>query len=484
AVTSTATHRPVAVGRWRGETVPQLVAVDTASADALLRGRPPGGATWGELTSALGPETPAPGLPLEVAPSTGLTDLVLAGTGEGDGFPLRVTPTLVVEGGGGHRVTLVGEPLALDGAARAIVVPAQPGAVGPFELVGVRLALELDPQASVAPQSAASTRVSVTISGPTAQPGATWTAARGDRMLGLWSTAATSDDADVTATGTVGLGGLAWEPAELVITAFEAPLVVPVLVTEELAAATALRTGSSLTLSVGDGTVAAQVAGVVPYLPSVPRGPAVLADQDVLGRMLLARGDLTPLTDAWWVGLPATSTDDGAAAAAVEAAGLRVTADRSAATAALLDGPLRVGVPAVLAVLVAAALLLALAGTALHTAAAVDARALEVARLQGVGVPRRSVVSALVLENVALTVLVVVLGGGVGAAAAWAVAPVLATSQTGATPVPDVAVVWPWPAEVALLAAFVLLPAAVVFPMATRLVRRATADHLRLDGPG
>ena len=59
--------------------------------------------------------------------------------------------------------------------------------------------------------------------------------------------------------------------------------------------------GPPVLLPVGATSVPARVAAVAPYLPSSPAGPAILADRDALSRLLLARGDLTSLTDRWWV---------------------------------------------------------------------------------------------------------------------------------------------------------------------------------------
>lgn len=471
------TDRPVAVGRWRGDEVPHLVALDTSRAGTLLRGRLPAGAGWGELTADLGPADRVTGLPVSLARDGG-TDLTLTGTGEGDGVPLVLTPTLVLEDAWGTRTPLTGEAQPLDGTTRPVVLPPQPVG-GELELVAVSLRVTLGPEAFVPPESAASARVEVTLAAGTAADGATAWSTPEEHEFSVWSLGATGDARSLTTSATVMLGALGGVPTALSATAFDAPTAVPVLVTADVADATGLRDGSMLSLAVGDTEVRAEVAGVAPYLPSAPGTPGVLADLDVLGRALLAVGDVSPLGDRWWL----ADEDPAAAAGRAQAAGLEVTGSRAELAGALRDGPLRVGVPTALALLVVAAVVLALAGTALHTAASVEARALEVARLQGVGVPRRSLIGALVLEHAVLVALVVALGALVGAATAWTVAPALAASETGAPPVPGASPVWPWAAQGPLLAALLLAPVAVVVPVVVRLVRLATAAHLRVDGP-
>ena len=132
--------------------------------------------------------------------------------------------------------------------------------------------------------------------------------------------------------------------------------------------------------------------------------------------------------------------------------------------------------------LVAAALVMALVGTAVHTASGLEARAVEVARLQGLGLSRRDVVTALLVQHTAVTVLVVGLGAGLGALVSWAVGPLLAVSTGGLPPVPEALFVWPWPVEAGVLLALTVGSALVVVPVTAALVRRATVTHLRMDG--
>jgi hypothetical protein len=217
---------------------------------------------------------------------------------------------------------------------------------------------------------------------------------------------------------------------------------------------------------------------VVPYLPSVAAPRAVLADRTTLGRALLGMGDLGSLTDRWWVsGL----SDPGAAAAAVTAAGLGRPATRDAAVTELRDGPLRMALLAASWILVVVAGFLALAGTAAHIVASIGARALEVARLLGLGMPRAGVRAAFLAQHGAICLVAVGAGALVGGGIARAVVPLLVVSSTGAPPIPDVVVVWPWPALGLAVVLLGLGSTVLAGPVAATAVRRASATHLRMD---
>ena len=273
----------------------------------------------------------------------------------------------------------------------------------------------------------------------------------------------------------VGLFELFAGPAELVATAFPRPGPVPVAVSAVLAGAAGVRPGGPLTVTVDGTTVRGRVAQVLPDVPSVPGGPAVLADSDLLSRALIAGGDLSPSTDAWWVGDPS-----GGAARQVAALGLGTVRTRSGTAQELTAGPLRVLYPVTLGALVPVALLLVLAGTALAVTADVRARALELARLRALGLRRRDVRRGLLAQHGALLVVLVALGAAVGWACARLLAPLLIRSDTGAEPVPGVLALWPWGREAALLSAYVLGCVAVAAAVAASQASRADSAHLRV----
>lgn len=507
-VVSPVTDRPVvlgtAVGTGSATSDTRLLAVDTAHADALLRGRLPGGTTWAEVTAGLAPDEAVTGIPLPPGDGVALTvtaDAVFDGVAPGavDGVLLEVVPSVLVQDAVGGRATLTAEAVPVDAQPHVVHVAYAPGegtpdaAAAELAVVGMRFEVRPAPGSAAPPETAPVVDVRVragltaTLAGvPASPPGASAADVSAADIPGVELTGPGAELTQVDGTPTVGArtriapAELVGGPRVLVVTAFTPPVDVPVVLTRGLADAVAARVGDELGVDVAGVTVAARVVRVAPYLPSVPRGQAVLADVDALSRAVLAAGGTATTTDGWWVG---ATPDQSVAAAAVRAASLGEPVTRDAAAAALRGGPLRVGLPAALAVLVAAACMLALAGTALHTAAALDRRAVEVARLQGLGVARRHLVAALLLEHAVVNVLAVVAGAVVGGGTAWTVGPLLVVSDTGQGPVPAARAAWPWPVEGAVLAVLLLGCAAVVVPVAHALVRRATATHLRMDAP-
>jgi len=534
-----ATDRVVALGTLTGsgsaDETTRLVAVDTRAAPPT--GRVPAGTSWADLVAGLPPDGTVTGAPVR-APG-GVVTLTVRGDA-GEVPDLAVTPTVVLDDGHGTRVGAVGTTVPLDGAAHAVAA-AVPGSLGPggggvaggvsgpaagapagLRVVAVVLRvgapLPRTDDGSLRPVPAA---VAVTVSwaAPGDAAGAEGGGAAGgdgaveddpvpgdDPALGD-DPAAAGDDAavrDAPAAGDVpweagvpdraagavervaaGAAGdgvrvaadldvlqVALAPTDLVVTAFARPGELPVLVSADLAAGAGLRAGDTLEAAVGSTPLVARVAGVAPYVPGSPDAPTVLADLDALSRAALAQGETVGLTDRW--DLPA-----GADLAALQGSGARVTV-RAEVAAELRDGPLRAGVPGALALLVAAALLLAVAGSALHAAEQADARAPEVARLLAVGASERAVRATQLVQHGGVDLLAVVVGAAAGAGAASALAPALTVSPAGGRPVPEPLVVWPWAAEAGVLGLLLVGSTLVAVPVVRAVVRRATAAHLRL----
>jgi len=128
--------------------------------------------------------------------------------------------------------------------------------------------------------------------------------------------------------------------------------------------------------------------------------------------------------------------------------------------------------PALLLAVLAGALLVA-AGFAAQSAAALRARASELAQLVALGLPRTRVVGVVALESL----LVCLLGAGIGVGAGLLVAvltgPLLAVAPGGGAPFPAVRVVVPWGSVGALVAEVVGVLCVVVG--ITALVQRRSA---------
>lgn len=459
-----------------------LVAFDTRRAGELLRGRLPGGQTWTELTAGMAPE-PVDGIALEPADGAAVT---IVGTTDRDDVGVAVVPSLVLEDPWGARSVLHGEPVPLDGVEHAVVTP-QDGPAddvdlsdGSLTVVAVELAVRTQVSSPVLVQSPGLADLDVTVRLPAedagAGPASPWQVRMSDPAYAWFDEGAVRVVRDgLAVSGTVNLAGL-WGDPSVVVSPFPSGEVAALAVTSDVAEALGLEVGQSFSVDVGAVRVLGRVAHVVPYLPAAETGSAILVDDEALERALVLGGAVDPLTDRWWVGVD----DPAAAAARLEAAGLGLVQTRVQVATDLRDGPLRVGVRAALAVLVLAALALALAGTGLDTAAALESRAVEVARLQGLGVSRRATLASLLAEHAAVTTVVVAAGGAVGALVARLVGPLLAVSETGEAPVPGARAVWPWPLEAGLLVALLVGSAAVAAPAAWSLVRRAAASHLRV----
>jgi hypothetical protein len=443
----------------------------------LLRGRPPDGASWAGVGAALAPGAPvtAPAL------AAGATPTLTGTTGPGEPRVL-VAPRLVLQDGAGLRTPCDAPPVPLDG--RPHPLPACGPAAGERRVVALGLRVAADPAGGPAITDRSPIAVTLTVPG-----------AAGPGVAGPWSVSPTGVAPQQVADARAGPiattpGGTAVRltaavrltdpatPAELVATAFEPPGPVPVAVSRRVSDVLRAPVGARLALTVGTTPVPVVVAAVVPTVPSAPGAAALLADVDLLSRALLTAGELAPPADAWWVGGP--RRPDAAARAA--ALGLGEVTGREATAEQLAHGPLRAGLPAALTLLVPGAVLLLLAGVLLHVTSDVEARALEVARLRGLGLSRRSVLGGLLAQHGALLALLLVAGAAVGALASRAVAPLLVTSDVGGAPVPAVLARWPWAAEGALLALLVAGCAGAVALVVAIQVRRADAAHLRV-GP-
>ncbi|MCA2227028.1 FtsX-like permease family protein [Nonomuraea aurantiaca] len=514
---SPATDRGVAVGQWLGNAgdVPRLIAVDTTRAESLLRGRLNDGRRWTDVGAALAPPTRATGVPVPKGAVLTLTGKA-TGTGKAtDTTPLIVTPRLLLQDATGLRIPCDGAPVRLDGKAHPLPACAT---VEGLRLVAVSLPFAPDlgnvgfgfsDAWAELPAGAGDSRVAVTltvpetpapapVSAPAPAPESASAPASGSASVGAvpgspWSVtsvepapgqlgnpavalARTPAGVQLKMTTTVGLKGPPDAARTLVATAFPAAGPVPVAVSSRFADEVSARRGSRLNLTVGLTPVSVRVSEVLPTVPSAPGAAAILADSDALSRALVIGGNLDLPVDAWWVGDP-TRAD-----AAVRAAALRLGAvtTRASETARLTGGPLRAGLPAALRLLVPATALLLLAGVVLHVTFDLRSRALEVARLRGLGMTRREVRAVLLGQHVGVLLPLLATGAAVGALATRVVAPLLVRSDTGAAPVPVALPIWPWAAEAGLLALLLAGCTLAVTAVVVVQARRVDVAYLRV----
>ncbi|WP_328650309.1 permease [Micromonospora sp. NBC_00330] len=465
--------RGTAVGQWLGGAgdAPRLIAVDTTRADALLRGRLDNDSGWADVGASLAPHTRVNGLAVPAG-----APLVLSGTAAGD-TPIAVTPRLMLQDATGLRTSCTGPAVPLDG--QEFRLPACATADG-LRLVAVALPVTAD---AVGGPVAVAVTLTVPPAGSAETPtdGSDWTATSAPPVPSRLSDPTVTVSATPTGTtlrmaATVDLGGAEDAARTLVATAFPDPGPVPVAVSARFASEVGAENGSKLSVTVGITPVQVVVAEVVPTVPSAPGAVAVLADLDTLSRARAVTGDLTFPVDAWWVGHPA---GPGAAERAT-ALHLGTVVTREAETARLTGGPLLAGLPAALRLIVPAAALLLLAGVVLHVTCDLQARAVEVTRLRGLGMSRRGIRAVLLGQHAGILLPLLAAGAVVGALATRVAAPLLVRSETGAAPVPTTEAHWPWPAEAALLAVLLAGCMLAVAVVVTVQVRRADAAHLRV----
>lgn len=468
---SPVTRRPLALGRYVGDgDAPELVALDTRNADALLRGRIDDGRTWGDVARRLVPPRVASAIPLAARGRVELTGRSPAGV------PLSVVPTVVVEDATGFRSPLEGAPVDLDGSAHPMQWVGDAPAAG--ERV-VAVQLELSGPGSGEQVVRPPVPVSVQLRVPGTDDGAgvsTWSArplGRDSPVRGQSVSVRQAQGSTVVSFAThLDLAYLTYSSADLLASAFAPPAAVPVAVSRELVDAIGVKVGGALSATIDDTVIPLRIESVVPTVPSAPGRIAVLADEDAFSRVLIGVGHLDPAIDGFWASDRSATTTR-----AVKALEVGEVSTRAGQRAALARGPMQVTVPLAYLTLVAAAALLLLAGAALVVGTDQRRRSAEVARLRALGLTRGGARRLLLLEHTALLVPLVLAGVLVGGAGAVVLDASLVRSDRGTAPVPDVRLVWPWHLELVLLGCLLLGCLVVAVVAAVAQVRRSdTAD--------
>lgn len=481
------TRRPAGLGSRVGGVT--LVAVDTAgAAGSVLRGRLPDGRGWDDATAALTPE-PGAGLDLPRRAQvvvTGTADEPLGPAGRTIGkLAVEALVELVLADPAGARTLLPAGTVRLDGDPHplAVTLPRTDG----WQLVAVDALLTTDAELTFGVEADVPVTLRVEVTG-TAGTADTAGPAEGDAAAPDAWTVATNKEiglseqllrgcGEVTPGGgrvdaacRVELFSLGFGGAHVLVAGFAAPETVPVLLPQALADDLAATTGDELSLGVGTTTIPATVAGTVPYVPGATDPGTVLVDTDALTRALVVRGALEPTTDAWWF----ATSEPGAVAAALGGT------SRDELAADLRSGPLRAAIPAALWLLVAAAVLLAVAGASAQAAAVTHERGLETARLRSIGVPRRALVATGMVQHLLVSAGAVGAGALLGVLLAAGLSPVLVLGPTGGAAVPAVQPTWPWAALAVVLITLLVGCVVVAAPAVVRLTRRADVTALRL----
>lgn len=234
-------------------------------------------------------------------------------------------------------------------------------------------------------------------------------------------------------------------PSVRSVVAWEPTGAVPTVVTADLVERVSDAPDRGYDLRVGGVVLTTTVVhGVVSHVPSTTGRAAVVADYTTLVRAMVEGGAAGRWLDEWWVDPP----DVNAYADALATDGVgRPPAERAttigSATTALLEHPLGVAVPVVLALLALGGALVAAVGFAVHTAVTVRERDLELAQLRAVGLSRGRLTTAVGLESAILAGLGVTLGVGAGVGVAAVVGRFLVVGAAGDPPLPSVELVVP-----------------------------------------
>lgn len=290
-----------------------------------------------------------------------------------------------------------------------------------------------------------------------------------------------ANQANLVTTAVLAGGDIDRSGADVILTPFAVPAEVPVAISSQLAAEVSTQVGGNFLISVpGGGAVNAHVTGISRYLPSLPNSPSILVDLDTFTRASIASGaGQSPMT-GWQVSVPLAR--QSAVVATLRDTHLTPSTSRSTVTAELLDSPSRVGVQLAAVLVACAAITLGVAGFALHLSGSLDERRFELARLHGIGLSRRALAAAMMLEAAILAVVAGTFGLAIGALTNALVSKHLAVSESGDIPIPAPQTAWPWLAEFGVLGGVGIVLAVVTVTAARRSVARVRSDVLRLGG--
>ena len=353
--------RPVALGHFFGAPgrPPELVALDTRHAGALLRGRGADGTSWSEVGGRLTPATPVHGVPLP-AGGTGVTLVGRAPTG----VAVSVTPTVVLQDAAGFRSTLDAASVPVDGRLHPLhwsdLPP--PGQ----RIVAVHLTFaDLGSSGTANDLATVSVVVRVPSHGGHHESWQTQALGLSEAVIHPTISVRRTHGSTLLSTHAIlRVSFLQYSEGDVLATAFDPPTAVPVAVSQALVEATGTKLGGQLSATVGDTVILLTVVGIVPNVPSVPGRIAVLGDVDTVSRALIATGHLEPAVDAFWVSHPTAQT-----AGALDGLKLGEVTTRDAVATDLARGPMQVTLPVAYLTVAASAVVLLLAGATLVVSA-------------------------------------------------------------------------------------------------------------------
>jgi hypothetical protein len=434
--------------------IPVQVLGLTAGARSLIdRGRL--GEVGGSTIDAVLPDSAQPAAAIALpAGATSLSTAVRI-TGEG-GLVSASTATVraVLEGSDRLLSTVDFGVIPIDGERHAVEAPIPAGAG--LTLVGIQTVFDGD--FAKGSGEVVTEGVTIDVEGFDASgahldmaKGSTWVAATVDSRSKPARAAEAPNGwalrllADVQSGRISAFSLVGWKPTQSVMA------VLP----ENFASRYQVQTGSILSLATHGSEVNVQIGTGVPVVPGAATDPeleamrfglaanaavkpTIVVDQYELARVFAEAGVAGPVVDEWWVDVPLGAGEDYEKAHATKGGPAAYSSDELGRQ--LQEAPLRVGTQAALWVSIVAGALLAAIGFAMHVAATLRSRRVELAQLRAVGLTRRGVLGLVALESLLLCALGVVFGVAIGVLLAYLVGPLVTVSRSGLAPVPSVIV--------------------------------------------
>lgn len=256
--------------------------------------------------------------------------------------------------------------------------------------------------------------------------------------------------------------------------------VAPVLVGPAFLERTGASVGDTLHASAFGVPLTIRIVGEVDGFPTLDGAkPFALIDGLALDLVRLDAGAAPVDTSEWWVATEDGSSAGVAAAVAAEPISAQAVVDRTAVQTDLVGDPLGLGVIGILGLGSIAALLFAAIGFLVSVTVGTAERLGELALLKALGLGPRALLTWLSAESVALLVVGLLAGVGLGLVLAWLALPFATLTANGEPPVPAPVVVVPAEALLPTVALGLVLVLATVLLVRRQLPAARTSSVLR-----
>ncbi|MCU0265421.1 MAG: FtsX-like permease family protein [Actinomycetia bacterium] len=215
-------------------------------------------------------------------------------------------------------------------------------------------------------------------------------------------------------------------------------------------------------------------------IPTFAGEPGLVVDLPTLALVRFVRAGASTTGTEWWLDTQPAAAGQPRQALADGAAPAPEVVDQDTLLAEKTRAPLAVGVVGLLTVALAAAAGFAVVGFTASAAVAGRERTTELGLLRALGLSTRQLTRVLLGEQLALVLLGVLAGLGLGLVVARLVVPLVVLTPQAGRPLPEPLLAVPWPAVVGLCAAVVATLAGVALVVAARVRRASAAATLRL----